>query len=110
MLTDTALRKLKPNSATYKVADRDGVYVTVSKTGTITFRYDYRLNGRRETLTLGGSWQLDSITDAGEHVGAGIEGIGMSAVIMVIVSLRSPHDQGVGSMKANLLPINGLEA
>ncbi len=53
MLTDTALRKLKPNGATYKVADRDGMYVTVSKAGTITFRYDYRLNGRRETLTLG---------------------------------------------------------
>ncbi len=31
MLTDTALRKLKPNGATYKVADRDGMYVTVSK-------------------------------------------------------------------------------
>ena len=27
--------------------------MTVSKTGTVTFRYDYRLNGRRETLTLG---------------------------------------------------------
>ncbi len=53
MLTDTALRKLKPKAATYKVADRDGMYVTVSKTGTITFRCDYRLNGRRETLTLG---------------------------------------------------------
>ncbi|WP_187173100.1 tyrosine-type recombinase/integrase, partial [Enterococcus faecium] len=25
----------------------------VSTAGTITFRYDYRLNGRRETLTLG---------------------------------------------------------
>jgi hypothetical protein len=29
------------------------MYVTVSTSGTITFRYDYRLNGRRETLTLG---------------------------------------------------------
>lgn len=27
--------------------------MTVSTSGTITFRYDYRLNGRRETLTLG---------------------------------------------------------
>lgn len=53
MLTDTALRKLKPKAAPYKVSDRDGMYVTVSKTGTVTFRYDYRLNGRRETLTLG---------------------------------------------------------
>jgi integrase len=29
------------------------MYVTVSPRGTITFRYDYRLNGRRETLSLG---------------------------------------------------------
>lgn len=53
MLTDTALRNLKPKSKPYKVSDRDGMYVTVSKAGTVTFRYDYRLNGRRETLTLG---------------------------------------------------------
>lgn len=53
MLTDTALRNLKPKSKTYKASDRDGMYVTVSPTGTVTFRYDYRLNGRRETLTSG---------------------------------------------------------
>ncbi|NKI70273.1 tyrosine-type recombinase/integrase [Collimonas pratensis] len=53
MLTDTALRNLKPGAAPYKLADRDGMYVTVSTAGTIAFRYDYRLNGRRETLTIG---------------------------------------------------------
>lgn len=53
MLTDTALRNLKLKSQIYKVFDRDGMYVAVSTAGTITFRYDYRLNGRRETLTLG---------------------------------------------------------
>lgn len=53
MLTDTALRNLKPKSRIYKIFDRDGMYVTVSPAGTITFRYDYRLNGRRETLTVG---------------------------------------------------------
>ena len=53
MLTDTTLKNLKPKSAQYKVADRDGMYVTVSPAGTVTFRYDYRLNGRRETLTIG---------------------------------------------------------
>lgn len=36
----------------YKASDRDGMYVTVSPGGTVTFRYDYYLNGRRETLTL----------------------------------------------------------
>lgn len=53
MLTDTALRNIEPKSTIYKVSDRDGMYVAVSPVGTITFRYDYRLNGRRETLTLG---------------------------------------------------------
>lgn len=48
MLTDTALKNLKPKAALYKVTDRDGMYVTVSPVGTVTFRYDYRMNGRRE--------------------------------------------------------------
>ena len=53
MLTDTALKSLKPKDTPYKVTDRDGMYVTVSSAGTVTFRYDYRINGRRETLTIG---------------------------------------------------------
>ena len=53
MLTDTALKNLKPKDAPYKVTDRDSMYVTVSTAGTVTFRYDYRINSRRETLTIG---------------------------------------------------------
>jgi integrase len=53
MLTDTALKHLKPKEKMYKVADRDGMYVAVTPSGCLIFRYDYRLNGRRETLTLG---------------------------------------------------------
>lgn len=53
MLTDTALKHLKPKEKPYKVTDRDGMYVLVSTGGAISFRLDYRLNGRRETVTLG---------------------------------------------------------
>lgn len=53
MLTDTKLKSLKPQEKLYKVADRDGLYVAVSPAGTVTFRLDYRMNGRRETLTIG---------------------------------------------------------
>jgi hypothetical protein len=53
MLTDTALKALKPREKLYKVSDRDGMYVVVTTSGSITFRMDYRLNGRRETVTLG---------------------------------------------------------
>ena len=41
MLSDGTLRSLKPEATAYKVADRDGMYVTVSPKGTITFRLDY---------------------------------------------------------------------
>ena len=53
MLTDTAIKALKTQKKLYKVSDRDGMYVVVQPSGAIVFRYDYRLNGRRETLTLG---------------------------------------------------------
>lgn len=53
MLADLALRDLKPKTKIYRASDRDGVYVTVSPSGTLTFCYDYRLNGCRETLTIG---------------------------------------------------------
>jgi len=53
MLTDTAIKALRSQNKLYKVSDRDGMYVVVQPSGAIVFRYDYRLNGRRETLTLG---------------------------------------------------------
>lgn len=53
MLTDLKLRAAKPADKPYKLADRDGMYAAVSVKGIITFRLDYRMNGRRETLTLG---------------------------------------------------------
>ena len=62
MLSDGTLRSLKPEATVYKVADRDGMYVTVSPRGTIAFRLDYRLNGRRETLTVGRYGAKDGIS------------------------------------------------
>lgn len=61
MLTDTKLRSLKPQDKLYKVSDRDGLYVAVTKSGVISFRYDYRFNGRRETVTFG-RYSADGIT------------------------------------------------
>lgn len=46
MLTDTKLRNLKPQDKLYKVIDRDGLYVAVTPAGSISFRYNYSINGR----------------------------------------------------------------
>ena len=53
-LTETKLRELLPGERAYKVSDGgNGLYVVVSPSGSRSFRYDYRLSGRRETLTIG---------------------------------------------------------
>ena len=53
MLTDTKLRNLKPTEKLYKVNDRDGLYVAVTTGGSISFRYNYSINGRQETIPFG---------------------------------------------------------
>ncbi|RMP64369.1 hypothetical protein ALQ18_03861 [Pseudomonas marginalis pv. marginalis] len=53
MLTDTKLRNLKPKEKLYKVNDRDGLYVAVTAACSISFRYNYSINGRQETITFG---------------------------------------------------------
>lgn len=53
MLSDTKARQTKPKDKPYKLADQGGLYLYVSPHGAKSWRYDYRLHGQRETLTLG---------------------------------------------------------
>ena len=52
-LTDIAIKNLKPRERLYKASDRDGLYVSVMPSGLKSFRFDYRFDGRRKTLTVG---------------------------------------------------------
>jgi len=51
-LTDTAIRKAKPQSKQYKLTDEKGMYLLVNNAGKY-FRLDYRFAGKRKTLALG---------------------------------------------------------
>lgn len=53
MLTDTRLRSLKPTDKIYKMNDRDGLYVAVTPAGAISFRCNYSISSRQETITFG---------------------------------------------------------
>ena len=53
MLTDMKLKALKAAEKLYKIADQQGLYVAVTPTGVVSFRFDYRVSGRRETLVIG---------------------------------------------------------
>ncbi len=53
MLTDKQLKALKAGRSIYEVADRQGLSVRVSRGGSVTFQYRYRIGGKPERLRLG---------------------------------------------------------
>ena len=51
--TNTTVANAKPGKASYKISDRDGLYLLVTPAGGKLWRYDYRFGGKRKTLALG---------------------------------------------------------
>jgi hypothetical protein len=52
-LTDTAIRQAKPAAAPFKLSDGEGMFILVHPNGSKYWRMDYRINGKRKTLSLG---------------------------------------------------------
>lgn len=95
MLTDLKLKNLKPAERAFKVADRDGLYVWVSTTGAISFRFNYRLNNRQETLVLG-------------RYGNG--GITLQRARELLVEARKALAEGVSPSRSKAGLVKGVKA
>ncbi|QFY91119.1 tyrosine-type recombinase/integrase [Magnetovirga frankeli] len=52
-LTNTQVANAKPKEKIYKLFDGGGLHLLVKPTGYRGWKYDYRLNGGRETFTIG---------------------------------------------------------
>lgn len=52
-LSDIKIRALKPREKLYKVSDGEGLYIEVKPTGTKSWRFTYRLDGKQKTITIG---------------------------------------------------------
>lgn len=52
-LSDIQLRNLKPKAKPYKVGDFDGLYMTVTPTGSRLWNMKYRIAGREKRLSFG---------------------------------------------------------
>ncbi|WGW03647.1 tyrosine-type recombinase/integrase [Tropicibacter oceani] len=52
-LSDTQIRNLKPKAKPYKVSDFDGLYVTVTPSGSRLWHLKYRIDGREKRLSFG---------------------------------------------------------
>ncbi len=68
MLTEKTLQAAhpRPGRKYRKLADQGGLHLFCTTTGTTSWRYDYRLNGRRLTLCLGLYPQV-TLDQAREH-------------------------------------------
>lgn len=53
MLSNTKAKAARPKAKPYKLADRDGLYLFITPAGAKSWRFDYRIAGGRETLTIG---------------------------------------------------------
>lgn len=52
-LTDLKIKNLKPRDKPYKVADFDGLFVSVQPSGSRLFRFKYRVDGKEGLLSFG---------------------------------------------------------
>jgi integrase len=68
MLTDKAAKAAKPapGNRYRKLADQGGLYLFCTVGGTRSWRYDYRLAGKRKTFTIG-LYPETSLAEAREH-------------------------------------------
>lgn len=62
-LTDLKVQSIKASDQPIKMTDGDGLYLHVAVSGTKTWRFDYRFNGKRYTLTIG-KYPLVSLAEA----------------------------------------------
>lgn len=98
MLTDSQLRSFKPQDKPYKVTVGHGLYVTVTPAGSKSFRYDYRLNGKRETLTIG---RYKDGTPSRSHD----ELVGMDfGSVVSLADARALHDRATRMVQAGFSP------
>jgi len=52
-LSDTGIKALRPKAQRYEKADSGGLFIEVQPSGAKVWRFRYRLNGKREKVTIG---------------------------------------------------------
>jgi integrase len=69
-LTNTQIKNAKPKDKQYKLSDQGGLSLIVRPTGSKAWKYDYRLDGKRLTHTIG-TYPETSLAEAREaHIAA----------------------------------------
>ncbi|QNN47208.1 integrase arm-type DNA-binding domain-containing protein [Thermomonas brevis] len=67
MLTELTIKALKPRDKLYRVADREGLCLEVTPTGSKLWRYRYRYAGKARMMALG-KWDEITLLDARDRL------------------------------------------
>ena len=62
-LTDTEIKKAKPSENDYQIGDSRGLSLVIRKKGTKTWRYEFRINGKKDKYHYGNYPEI-SLLDA----------------------------------------------
>jgi integrase len=96
------LRALKPTGRV-KVADQHGLYVALTRSGLVSFRFDYRLNGRRETLVVGRYDARQSVRGTREpHVLNFGMSVSLAEARLLLARARRDVEQGISPSRAKI--------
>jgi len=60
-LTDTEIKKAKPSTKDYQMGDGDGLSLVIRKKGTKTWRYEFRLKGKKDKYHYGNYPQISLV-------------------------------------------------
>mgnify|MGYP006139242855 FL=1 len=52
-MSNTQIKNAKPKDKPYKLSEQGGLYLFVKLNGSKSWRYDYKLNDKRTTYTIG---------------------------------------------------------
>lgn len=78
MLTDTAVRTLRPQAKEYKKSDAGGLYLLVKPTGAKLWRLAYRYDEKQKTL-IGGTYSFVGLAAAREWRDQAHDGVEQAA-------------------------------
>lgn len=97
-LNDSILKSLKPRDKAYKVRDGEGMYVVILPSGYKSFRYDYRHEGKPQTLTIGRYEERTPSRSAGD-----LDALDFGAVVS-LKDARALRDRASRLVKAGQSP------
>lgn len=96
-LTAASVSRAKPKDKSYKLSDRDGLYLLIEPSGSRVWRMNYRMHGKQRTITFGRWPELllgearERLLDARRLIANGVDPVEQAKLEKIAKSLAAAH-------------------